>query len=426
MNTKAARICDQAIAYCLYFLIFCLPFAKAGIGIFTAFAFLFWILKRVFGYRTNGAWGVIPLTQLNKVLGIYIIVNLISVIFSLDHSLSLRGFFSKELKFIVIFFMVVETINTRKRLRNVLITIILSAVLLTVDAGVQYFIGTDFLRSKPWMGSTASFSNANGFAGWLIIVIPLFFGLLTSDVIRRKILKTLLLILTIFLLICLLITFARGAWLGFITGILMIFCYLLMKGLLKIKLLHFIVLLAIIASLIQPIKAEFKTFESTNYKYTQKLIDGFKPTASSNPYNTNLIRINLLKESLQIIKDYPLFGCGLNTYSKVVKEYKTYEYGKTYSYPHNSLLQKAAETGLLGILAFFLILFAFFKTCLQHIFLYFKRDSALVVGLLSGISAFLVHSFFDSNLYALQLVVLFWFMLGLTIAVINLEKQSST
>jgi len=59
-------------------------------------------------------------------------------------------------------------------------------------------------------------------------------------------------------------------------------------------------------------------------------------------------------------------------------------------------------------------------------FLYANKNTALVVGLLAGISGFLVQSFFDNNLYALQLVVLFWFMMGLTMAVINIEKQSLT
>jgi len=34
-----------------------------------------------------------------------------------------------------------------------------------------------------------------------------------------------------------------------------------------------------------------------------------------------------------------------------------------------------------------------------------------------------VHAFFDNHLYALQLVVLFWFMLGLTVAVIKMENK---
>jgi len=113
-----------------------------------------------------------------------------------------------------------------------------------------------------------------------------------------------------------------------------------------------------------------------------------------------------------------LTGCGLNTYSEVAKNYKSFEGGGIY--PHNSYLQKAAEIGLLGIFAFIGILFIFFKTALRY--LNQKRDF-LVLGLLSGILAFLVHAFFDTHLYSLQLVVLFWYMLGLTIAVIKFKTD---
>ena len=78
----------------------------------------------------------------------------------------------------------------------------------------------------------------------------------------------------------------------------------------------------------------------------------------------------------------------------------------------------AAETGLLGLFAFLWVLFSFFKMGLQH---FNQKRDYLVLGLLSGILAFLVQSFFDTNLYALQMVVLFWFMLGLTVAVIKFD-----
>ncbi|MEK7254556.1 MAG: hypothetical protein AAB316_07420 [Bacteroidota bacterium] len=41
-----------------------------------------------------------------------------------------------------------------------------------------------------------------------------------------------------------------------------------------------------------------------------------------------------------------------------------------------------------------------------------KKENYLLVGVLSGIFAFLVHSFFDTGLYSLSLEVLFWFMAG--------------
>lgn len=418
---------DRSITTCLCILIFCLPFAKAMVGIFTGLAAFLWILKRLFGYRTEGLLKMIPKTDLNKVLGIYLLVNIISVVFSVDYGLSLKGFFTKDLKFIVIFLMIIEVISNNKRLKSILFTIAASAVLMTADAIFQYLRGVDFIRGYNLSaGITASFSNANGFAGWLLIIIPLCLGLLISDKIRSKAIKLFLLILSLLLMFFLLLTFSLGAWLGFAITFFIMACHALIKAILNFKTLHLflgVYILVILLLLLYPFKTKFESIGNMNFKSKHTLNEVLNSTVNIRLHDSNFIRINILKESLQIIKDYPLFGCGLNTYSKVVKNYKTYYYGGIY--PHNSFLQKAAETGLPGILAFFLVLFSFFITSLRHIFLHANKNNTLVVGLLAGISAFLVHSFFDNNLYALQLVVLFWFMMGLTMAVINIERVSS-
>lgn len=420
---------DRIITTSLCFLIFCLPFSKAGVGVFTGLAFLFWILKRVLGYRTNGGlWRMIPKTELNRALGIFLIINAISVIFSVDHGLSVRGFLTKELKFIVIFFMVIEVINSKQRLRNVLITIVASVVLITADAFVQFFRGTDFLRGYEWIRCTASFSNPNSFAGWLIVIIPLFLGLLATDRIRSKILKILLSFLIVLLLVCLLMTYSRGAWLSFLIGIFVMACYLVTNFVIKSKMRSLIIgvcLFIMILSFAQPIVKAISRISFCGFPTLKDRINSIEEIKNDDPslipYSSDLIRFELLKAPLKIIKEYLLIGCGLNTYSKVAQDYKSFEYGA--QYPHNSFLQKTAETGLLGLFAFLLVLFSFFIVSVRHILVY--ANNSLVLGLLSGILAFLVHGFFESNFYALQLVVLFWFMLGLTMAVINLEKQSS-
>jgi len=297
-------------------------------------------------------------------------------------------------------------------------------VLITADAGVQYFRGTDFLRGYSWAGSTASFSNANGFGGWLIVMIPLLLGIITTDKIRGKILKIILSILTVLLFICLVMTYSRGAWLGFAVGVFIIACYVAMRAVLKIKILPLLIgiyLLAIFLSLLQPMKTKIQSIGKISFKNNYTLEDELESITNIKLYDSNFIRIRIFKESIKIIKDYPLFGCGLNTYSKVAKKYKSFEHGGIY--PHNSFSQRSAETGLPGLFAFLLVLFSFFVTSIKHIFLYLEKNNALVVGLLSGISAFLVHSFFDNHFYALQLVVLFWFMLGLTVAAIRLDTE---
>jgi len=412
--------CDRAIVACLCLLIFCLPFAKAGAETFTWLAIFLWLLKRVLGYRTEALWGMLPKTALNKALAVYVFANAISIIFCSRLDLFLRGFFGKELKFILIYFMLAEVIKNKKRLASILITIIASAVLITADATVQYYTGWDFLRHNYMNSFCASFFGSGGFAGWLIIIIPVLMGILTINLISNVKVKVLLFLLVAIQILYLLFTLSRGAWIGFLFGILMVAVYLIKDIKLKNKILSScigICFLVLILILPQSLKVEIKEFIRTKIKFSQVINNRMKTITQIN-IGSNLERIMLWKESLKIIKDYPITGCGLNNYSIVARNYKSFEGGGVY--PHNSFFQKTAETGIFGLLAFIFVLFSFFKNGIMYLN---KRRDYLVLGFLAGILAFLVQSFFDTNLYALQMIVLFWYMLGLTIAVIKLDSD---
>jgi len=412
---------DRAIVTCLGLLIFCLPFAKAAAETFTLVAFVLWILKRALGYRAGVLWGMFPQTVLNRALAIYLLANAASIIFCSRLSLFFRGFFGKELKFLLIYFMLVEVINNKKRLLSILFAIIASAVLLTADAAVQYYIGRDFLRGCRLDTFCASFFAASGFAGWLIIIIPVLLGALLAHMITNKIMRILLYLDVSILFLYLIKTYSRGAWVGFLISVLIIVFYYTKnfnfksKVLLLIPGIYLIIIFLLLSSFLSP-QAKYDIL--TKFRFSQDINLRLKsiPQIKS---GSNLERVKLWKESLRIIKDYPLVGCGLNNYSIVARNYKSFEGGGVY--PHNSFLQKTAEIGIFGLLAFLFVLFSYFKAGIQYLN---RKMNYLVLCLLAGISAFLVQSFFDTNLYSLQMVVLFWYMLGLTIAVINVDYEN--
>ncbi len=406
MKEKIIIYCDRTIEICLYFVIFCLPFAKAGIETFVWTAISVWIIKRLLGYRAQGKLGLLPSTELNKALGIFIIINALAVVMSCNLGLSIRAFFGKILKFVILYFIVVETINDKKRLRNILLVMIISASLMVADAGVQYFSGRDFLRGFPLQRLRASFPSANGFGGWLIMFIPIFLGILATKQLNglgSRIKKIALGALVVFMLICLVLTYSRGAWLGFILGLGLIVYYIITILHHKVKMLAYLLVVACLIGIF------FIT--PTIIKERMKSIGDI---------NTNLNRTSLWKEAVNIIEDFPVLGSGLNTYSVVARNYKIAEGGGIY--PHNSFLQMTAETGLVGLASFVWILIVLFRSGFQTLS---RKKNPLVLGILTGILAFLVQSFFDTHLYSLQLVVLFWFMMGMAVATMKLEPDIS-
>ena len=402
MKDKIILLSDRVAEYSLYLLIFFLPFAKAGVKNCFAFAFLAWITKRLLGYRAKGLWGLFPATELNKPLLAFILVNAFAVIMCVNFIPSIGPFFSKFLKYIFMFFIVVDTINTEKRIKNLLAVVIFSALFISADAATQYFRGVDFLRGYPISGQrlTASFQNPNSFGEWLIMVIFITLGLLLTMQPGKFILKRLGLSILAFILMLLIgLTYSRGAWIGFLAGLIIIVAYKISRSSKRARTLLALLIIMFVIGIFFLLPSAIK-----ERIVSVGTIEG-----------SGLVRLKLWQGALGIIKDFPLFGAGLNTYASVSLRYSI-PGEEGYSYAHNSYLQMAAETGLAGLACFLWILVKFFRLEFRALLL---RDSPLwgySLGLLAGISAFLVHGFFESNLYSFQLATLFWFMLGLAIS----------
>jgi len=116
-------------------------------------------------------------------------------------------------------------------------------------------------------------------------------------------------------------------------------------------------------------------------------------------------RRDFWREATSIIKDFPILGIGLNTYSKIAPRYKVSWGG----YPHNCYLHMAAETGLLGLGSFIWMICVLFHMTLRNL----KKiqnpfKHTLLYGFLLGLAGFLTHSFLDTNFYSIQLGMLFW------------------
>ena len=129
-------------------------------------------------------------------------------------------------------------------------------------------------------------------------------------------------------------------------------------------------------------------------------------------------RLTFWHDAINIIKDNPVLGTGLNTYTMVIKKYVT----MWAIYPHNCYLQMGAELGLVG-----LALFLWFLTAIivQVSFLIRRLPQAperwLLAAFFAGWCGFLVHSGLDTTLYSSQLTAIFWVLTG---AMAAFGKQS--
>lgn len=104
------------------------------------------------------------------------------------------------------------------------------------------------------------------------------------------------------------------------------------------------------------------------------------------------------KDTLAMILARPVTGVGLGAYETVYPNYSQHDSGLIVDKAHNDYLQLLAEGGLIaGLLALWFLL-AVFRSVAQGMQARDPWQAAIALGSGAGISALLVHSFFDFNL----------------------------
>jgi O-antigen ligase len=139
-------------------------------------------------------------------------------------------------------------------------------------------------------------------------------------------------------------------------------------------------------------------------------------------------RIPQFEIALRIIKDHPILGVGINNYSEIMWEYDNSAEGleNISRFPvHNIFLHIMAEMGVIGIVVFFWFLAAI---CIPAIDFICRQsnlhDKHVVIGLIAGIIAFLVHGLVDTASIGSKLFYFVWFYAGIICAVLRLSNGS--
>src|SRR5256884_1006289 len=145
----------------------------------------------------------------------------------------------------------------------------------------------------------------------------------------------------------------------------------------------------------------------------------------SYPYNTFEGRLQIWSDTLKMLRDRPIFGSGLRAYETVMRAYVSPGH-KPELYPHNLFLAMWVELGLLGLIAFVVLL----GTLLWRGWSAFARADGFARPLLWGTSAAFiavaVHGLFDTPYFNNDISVEFWLLAAFEIAAITFLVKGTT
>ena len=207
------------------------------------------------------------------------------------------------------------------------------------------------------------------------------------------------------LIAALVMTHTRGAWIGFAAGAALIL------GCRQKRLLLALPVVAVAVFLAAP--------EAVRVRI-RSIIDPQDVTARE--------RLYMWGSGVQIVRDHPWTGVGINGVKSVYQAYKHPNAVRNQrAHLHSNLFQIAAERGLIGVACWLWIWVAFYGqawTIFRVRGLDTPRASALVVGSLASITGFHVAGLFEFTFGDSEVIMLVYFLMALPYVVMGVDRKA--
>jgi len=291
------------------------------------------------------------------------------------------------------------------------IYILIIISLITAIWGILQFAG--IIRSyNDAFKITGPFGNPGPYANYLASVLPLILsvGLYGKDL---NILNRLSIILVcLFIITALVITFARTAWIASIAGIILVVLYSF-----KIKSLFRILFGTVFKKMILILLIIILLITSGYFLLKLK-----KDSVTGRLFIWNIC--------IEMIKDKPFFGHGYNAYNVVHNNYQANYFrnhpddiknamlADNIEFAFNDYLQMTIESGVIGLCIFLLIIFFAFKPSNK----YSDSPGNLLIGAKASLAAILITALFSYPFYNVPVQLNFFLYLGI-ISGYSTQKQ---
>lgn len=333
----------------------------------------------------------------------------------------------KLIIYLVFFAAALTFINSQKRLRKVVVTIIVFASVMAFFGVLQRLANPEYIYGIREVGQAipfASYVNQHHFAAFLEMTTGLTLGLLFGGATKKD--KFLLLIIAVVLMgIGIVFTGSRGG----IISLLGVIGFLVLINIFKRRKNvedeanqsdagqnYSISRLGLIGGSI--ILIAVLLISVTWLGGSDSVLRGTGIQTDQTDFTSG--RTHFWGVALQIIQDNPVLGSGLESFGVAFTKYDTWSGQFRVEQAHNDYLQILADTGVLGlicIIAFIILLFKQSLKIINETSDQFRRNVA--IGSLAGCFGILIHSFFDFPLRTNANA--FFFLIFVTLAVVSIN-----
>jgi putative inorganic carbon (hco3(-)) transporter len=369
----------------------------------------FWLLLTVSDDGESGS----QTSPIHLLVLLYWGIATVATALSPVRSAALEGW--TKLTLYLILFALLSRVLRSPRLRSVVLLVYLLAALLVSVVGLrQWFFGAAALatwvdRESTLAGTTRVYSflgNPNLLAGYLLPAV--FFSAAACFAWKRWLPKALAAIMLLANASCLILTFSRGGWIGFVVSsfiLIMLLIYWFSQYLprfwriwsLPIALGVSVAILSLAILTVDPLR--------------DRVMSMFIGREDS----SNNFRLNVWMSVLEMIRDRPILGIGPgnDAFNKVYPRYQ--ETGYTALSAYSIPLEISVETGLVGLSCFLWILLVTLNqgwVQLQRLRKTANREAFWLMAAVATMVGMLSHGLVDTVWYRPQVSTLWWLMIA--------------
>jgi O-antigen ligase len=344
--------------------------------------------------------GLFRKTPLNQPIAFYILACLLATLWGkiTGHVEGIAGFLFvlKYFEYMIVFFMVVNHVNTADQAKRLLFCLFLTCFIVSIYGLIQIPGGGRV--SAPFEGEIG---EPNTFGGYLVFMGVVAVALI--DHLKDLRVRSGLFLLLAVLLISLLYTQSRSSYLAVILAFLVL-------GLFSRSRFYLLAGL-IIALALAPLLLPRPVKERISHTFTQHEQPGQIKVGRLRLDTSLSARLRNWKSGLSDWQKRPILGHGVGGYRFMDAQYP----------------RILVETGIVGMLAFAWLVYALFQVGFG-IWREQQQDDllrGLSVGLLAGLVGLLVHAIGANTFIIVRIMEPFWFLTGIVISLVAMDGEGT-
>jgi len=343
--------------------------------------------------------GLFRKTILNQPIAAYILACFLATLWGkfTGNVEGKSGFFFvlKYFEFMIVFFMVVNYVDTADQAKRLLFCLFLTCFIVSVYGLIQIPGGGRV--SAPFEGEVG---EPNTFGGYLVFMGAVAVALMNH--LKDMRVRLGLAVLLVVLLISLLYTQSRASYLAVIPA------YLVFSLLSRRR--FYLIAGLIVALALSPLIIPRVAKERIAFTFMQPEAKGQIQFGKVRLDTSASARVIGYKQGLSDWRKSPILGYGVTGYTFMDAQYP----------------RILVETGIVGLLAFAWLIYALFRVGINT-----WRDAqddlirGLSVGLIAGLVGLLVHAIGANTFIIVRIMEPFWFLTGIVIALVSINEEST-